>query len=520
MQNDTFKRFSKDLQGALSLPAHYLSKQVKKSPFSGGERKKDAMTAHRAVKTMIEPSSPSSAISDSTLENNISRINTNSSGATTSSLSTNNTNLPIGNAHNPTLGQFLRVTTRKSGRRGSMIETGRTGGYKSPQSPGSGKIFTKEEPPIMHFPSRVSSMDQFSDQRQAWIHKVLNTEPAWEHRNGQYRSPVEAHDSTGLFLVRLMQVTNKASTKIFDVEWNLRVGSQEGASHPSRSFKDNPGNTATMNEVFMFEVNDSFQLDITVLGNPVVTKFGTMAGFCNNQTVNLGSLGLSFCLESMEKSIHTYRLTPDSAKSSIKTDCEVVVMVAMHIAEEPEEDMAWETETLHQGFLTMMTRGGRSSSWKRYWAVLEGRAIKLYDAEYQLQRDVISVLPLAHITGVQPPDYEKVDVGANGMSLVVDPHGMDPKTGAGVRADELDYCMYAFSDSAQSYEVWNAHLEEALGQYQFNMARRMEVQKSRAARQARQSLSRQSFESSVPPTPLEGLDERLRTELIDMRYVW
>jgi len=51
-----------------------------------------------------------------------------------------------------------------------------------------------------------------------------------------------------------MQVTNKASTKIFDVEWNLRVGAQEGTSHPSRSFKDNPGNTATMNEVFMLYV--------------------------------------------------------------------------------------------------------------------------------------------------------------------------------------------------------------------------------------------------------------------------
>lgn len=133
---------------------------------------------------------------------------------------------------------------------------------------------------------------------------------------------------------------------------------------------------------------------------------------------------------------------------------------------------------------------------------------------------MIAVLPLAHITGVQPPDHEKVDVGANGLSLVVDHHGVDSKTGTGVCQDELDFCMYAFSDSSQSYDVWSAHLEEALYQFQFNMTRRMEAQKSRAARQARQSLSRQSFESSVPPTPLDGLDERLRTELIDMRYVW
>lgn len=112
------------------------------------------------------------------------------------------------------------------------------------------------------------------------------------------------------------------------------------------------------------------------MGNPVMTKFGSMPGFCNNQTVNLGNLGLSFCLEPMEKSIHTYRLTPDSAKCSVKTDCEVVVMVAMHIAEEPVEDISWETETLHQDFLTLMTRGGRT-------AVRESRWLKLHANESQ-----------------------------------------------------------------------------------------------------------------------------------------
>ena len=188
MQNDTFKRFSKDLQGALSVPAHYLSKQVKRSSFLGEKKKKNAITPQGILKTAVVPVSPSSGISDSTLVNNISQISTIGSTTTpTSSLIANNTNnthtnSPIASVHNRTLGPFLRVTNGKSGRRGSMIETGRGGGYKSPQSPGSGKIYAKEEPPVMHFPSAVSSIDQFSDQRQTWIHKVLNTEPAWEHR--------------------------------------------------------------------------------------------------------------------------------------------------------------------------------------------------------------------------------------------------------------------------------------------------------------------------------------------------
>jgi len=49
----------------------------------------------------------------------------------------------------------------------------------------------------------------------------------------------------------VMQVTNKATSKLFDVEWSLRIGNVERTSYPARSFKDNPGNTATMNEVFL-----------------------------------------------------------------------------------------------------------------------------------------------------------------------------------------------------------------------------------------------------------------------------
>lgn len=49
----------------------------------------------------------------------------------------------------------------------------------------------------------------------------------------------------------VLQVTNKATAKLFDVEWSLRVCNIERTSHPTRSFKDNPGNTATMNEVFL-----------------------------------------------------------------------------------------------------------------------------------------------------------------------------------------------------------------------------------------------------------------------------
>ena len=202
----------------------------------------------------------------------------------------------------------------------------------------------------------------------------------------------------------MVQVSNRASAKVFDIECNLRIGTTERASHPTRSFKDNPGSTATMNEVFLFDVNAPFQLEIEVTGTPIATKFGTMAGFSNTQQVHLGHVQLDLPLESMENSARTFKLkrllahaeeggvgggslvSPSSISSSGMrsagsrtttslyytsgasgtqkdkvADCEIVVMIGVHVLKEPIEDRTWETETLYQGNLTVMTRGTRRS---------------------------------------------------------------------------------------------------------------------------------------------------------------
>ncbi|KAF9438812.1 hypothetical protein BGZ76_004411 [Entomortierella beljakovae] len=416
MQNDAFKRFSKDLQEVLSIPGGFLHKKKKKS----------SQLQAPVVVAIEKTSSDNYSVHDIT----ISEVSMTASMAD-------------GDA------QYLSVSTAKH-------TPGSVRGA-SPVYPASGKIFPKEEPPIIHCPPSISSLEHFSPQRRAWIQNwsqiptsgqlsnVLKTGQAWDTVDD------------------IMQVTNKATSKIFDVEWNLRVGNVERTSYPARSFKDNP-----------------------------------------------------------DKAVRTYKLqrTIEDSKSGIKSDCEVVFMIGLHVLEEPVEDRSWETAMLYQGFLTIMTKGGRLASWKRYWAVLEGRAMKLYDAEYQQKRSVLGVIPLAYILHVQPPDYEKVDVGSNGFSMLIDPHGvdMDSRNSSHDDPSELDYCVYAFTDSSHLYEVWNAHLDEALEQYQVNIARRNDLQKAKIARRATRSLSRHSFESSLPPSPLE--EESDKSELVDLKYIW
>ncbi|KAI1317067.1 hypothetical protein EDD11_009050 [Mortierella claussenii] len=450
---------------------------------------------------------------------------------------------------------------------GGLGASSNTISSSSSYGPYSGRVFPelmKEETALVHCPVSVASIDQFSAERYAWVkdclyqqgpkgaaaasihlNSVLKSERAWDTVEGygaNRSSPEELiapglntfakagyinlKESTGLVLVKLMQVTNKASSKLLDIECNLRVGGVERTSQPSRSFKGNPGNTATMNEVFLFDVDKPFQLELEVTGTPVVTKFGTMAGFSNTQIVHLGQLILPLPLEPMEKSIRTYKLqrltriegTLPSSKgikiqSKDNADYEIVIMMGVHVLKEPVEDRSWETKTLFEGNLTVMTRGSRMASWKRYWAVLQGNTFKLYDAEYQLKRDPIAIIPLAFVQDVQPPDFDKVDVGSNGFSVVIDPKGVNMSNAHEFDLTDMDYHLYAFTDSAFLLESWTTHLQDALEQFNENMAKRHQVQIARRDRLRRSMLGERC--SSLDYIYENGP----QLDLIDLRFV-
>ncbi|KAG0085869.1 hypothetical protein BGZ92_008642, partial [Podila epicladia] len=534
MQSGGFKKFSKDLQGALGIPGGIFRKSKKVG------NKDISHNTNQAA-----PRSKSVASSNCSVEVKIDKVNSPGAYNTINEFSSAG---DIGKTVKID-DQFLAPPRTRGLDSGDGVSSGGGGLvsgttnsiYSSAGSPISPGEFTKGISPkiassLIHLPPSINNLDRLSPQRQVWVRNFLDTTTSTQ-RSNIVRSesawdvmdvcPSKGHDrtisseqvvpntfeSTGLFIIKMFQVTNKASNKIFDVEWSLRIGNVDRTSHPARSFKDNPGNTATMNEVFMFDVNEPFQLDMSLTGHPVATKFGTMAGFSNaHQAVHLGQLQLSFSLETMDRSIRTYKLRPSSYsedKSTTKSDCEIVVMMGLHVLEEPVEDRSWETAARYRGFLTFMTRGARMSNWKRYWAVLEGRAIKLYDAEYQQKRDVLAVIPLAHLSGMHPPDLEKVDVGANGFSLAISPQGVDKSTSdehSDVFAN-MDYCLYGFTDALHMRDEWTSHLQVSLEAYRAQMAQRLKAQQRRLSRRAVQNLSRHSFESSVPPSPLDGCGE-------------
>ncbi|KAG0229850.1 hypothetical protein BGW42_001315 [Actinomortierella wolfii] len=527
MQNETFKRFSKDLQEALVIPVNFLSKKSKRSTPQTTEIGSDPSetTSNRNAKGLAFPLKKSKRSN-----NGIPKLD------------------KISMTDSCSLHNFSLADLSKKSSDSSLSSKLNSPGPKSPLGPGFNRVHSgpKNNIALIHCPRSVATLEQFSPHRLAWIKSclqegnslaqlsappsVLKTEHAWDTVEDSHYGEERGLNSTLGEISELMaqqaRLHNSSTSKIFDIEWTLKVGNVERTSHPSRSVKDHPGNTATMNEVFLFDVNEPFQLEMSVTGSPVTSKFGTMAGFTNNQSVCFGQLQLAFCLEPMEKSVRTYKLRRpalEGTKTMPKNDVEVVVMIGLHVLEEPIEDRSWETEVLYQGNLTMMTRGPRMAAWKRYWAVLDGLTLKLYDSEYQQKRDALASIALAHIQAVQPPDYDKVDVSANGFSMAVRPDGVDTSQSThyvDLELDDLDYNIYAFADSSYLHDVWKANIEEALDQYRQNIERRLAVHHAKLSRRASQSLSRHSTESSIPPTPLEEEEVIGRTDLIDLKFVF
>ncbi|KAJ2079733.1 hypothetical protein H4R24_003575 [Coemansia sp. RSA 988] len=79
-----------------------------------------------------------------------------------------------------------------------------------------------------------------------------------------------------------------------------------------------------------------------------------------------------------------------------------------------------------RGFLSVFTRSGRVSSWRRYWAVLSPTRLLFYDSEADEVRGRAPTarVSLFHLLGAGLPESDLVSIGATGLELQLSPLAM------------------------------------------------------------------------------------------------
>ncbi|KAI8866126.1 hypothetical protein GQ42DRAFT_159021 [Ramicandelaber brevisporus] len=115
-------------------------------------------------------------------------------------------------------------------------------------------------------------------------------------------------------------------------------------------------------------------------------------------------------------------------RERVRIQAEENAREAARLAEEAKErsdrQRAERTVFVQRGHLTIFTRSGQLSTWKRYWAVLDTRALHLYDAYAKETKQVIASIPLIHLESVTTPVSDLVTIGPTGVELVLTPLAM------------------------------------------------------------------------------------------------
>lgn len=199
MQNDAFKRFSRDLHDVLSIPGNFLNKKAKKNILPGEKTKQAKISDGQGGNKIDKAALISATTGDSLSKFSISEVSKSALTAEDGSRQLLTVSTAAGEPRRNSIGAFSRRGSERGGNNS-----------KSPHSPATGRVHPREEPPIVHCPLSVSSLEQFSTQRRLWIqnclhhntvpqlNNVLKSEQAWDtvdeshlHRNGrQHPSPM------------------------------------------------------------------------------------------------------------------------------------------------------------------------------------------------------------------------------------------------------------------------------------------------------------------------------------------
>lgn len=179
MQNDIFKRFSRDLQDALVIPVNYLNKKGKKIPLLSNDKKNRVgavgLAGLQAGVIGLKNHDDHHQLSQGLQYDRLHRKGSDSVSLHNFSLSTISKTSADDNQPFTSNGSSSTATIGDSGSGTSSGSFGKFGksGQKSPLSPsafrGSGGLPVREEPPLVHCPPSVASLEQFSPERLTWV---------------------------------------------------------------------------------------------------------------------------------------------------------------------------------------------------------------------------------------------------------------------------------------------------------------------------------------------------------------
>ncbi|KAI9286203.1 hypothetical protein BC943DRAFT_379471 [Umbelopsis sp. AD052] len=333
--------------------------------------------------------------------------------------------------------------------------------------------------PIVHYNGPIRSLDEFSKETMEWLQKGAVAEGA--ALNSRKKNAVvfkkaltQGKRSTpkgnrtqfvpkGLFYFRVLQITSKSSAKCRDVRCELQIENEVCSSELMRSTRCGKSSAqANFDETFLFDVEGPFVANLSIYSQAKGSSF--LRSNKKALEVCLGKESIEFdTIGPTEKRIHRIDLKGWPENSSTD-NFQILVSIGLHVN---HRTMAVVNQTrFYEDYLTVYVRSGMTPRWRRYWAILKGSNLGLFDFEYREDRPPIAIIPLQEFLSAFHPavddDERQVDVGSMGLALQFSDMCLSTEMQKDERLRDLSIFerrMYILADNMISLSQWEKAFE-------------------------------------------------------------
>ncbi|KAI9016235.1 hypothetical protein CLU79DRAFT_764070 [Phycomyces nitens] len=334
--------------------------------------------------------------------------------------------------------------------------------------------------PAVHYNGPCYTIDQLSDEKLAWIRQehtagflgqnlkntlsnygrfIVLCKPYASSQaiTNSHHIVKKPHGPKAMFYLRILQVTNTESSKSCKFRCSVQVNQEFCMSSYVTSEKRGKSSTeANFDETFLFDVSEPTTATISLYSQPRSASVFNIRGRADD--ICVGEESFHITLDPKEKHFQRFEIH-DKSQPNKYSSYQVLAVFGMYISQRAQ--ILLNDTILIADYVTVYVQGPMAPKRERFWAVLRGVKLEMYDFEYREARPTRYILPLDTLVEAFYPNMNKDDRHqmmneSHCLALQFSENSLSPFDEKSVQddLDSFEYRMYMLADTAEGSHDW------------------------------------------------------------------
>ncbi|ORZ15102.1 hypothetical protein BCR42DRAFT_492048 [Absidia repens] len=210
---------------------------------------------------------------------------------------------------------------------------------------------------------------------------------------------------------------------------------------------------ANLDETFLFDVDESCNATLSIYSQQ---RAGVQLFYPRaqqqNQDIRVGQHQFQIHLSPTQKHVQRQVITDHSNGQSYQ----VLVVFGVYVSHRSQTMI--NNSKLMEDYLTMQVRGTFTPRLERFWVVVRGVQLELYDFDFRETRPPLHIIPLHTLIEAYHGNAEEQDeqpIGAGGLTLQFSEHTLDPAYRRSILDHpEFECRMYVLAENMERSKQW------------------------------------------------------------------